>query len=145
MARLKKPKIDKTMAVDLAPRECPDDWDDRMRYYWDMWADLLINVGLLTVVTLHDFKHLVNDIIRLDDQQEFIKNENASSMQVNTRMLSSGEEEKTIKESAASKLERDLSILVTKKKKDWMLTPDTAVNVFKPKKEKSTMGKLIDK
>ena len=141
--------------VDSPSLRCPSKLSKQEKKYWKRWAHPLIEAGKLTVLTIPSFISLIKMTVRLDQINEFIsgndekcetcgRQNNRSLLQENRFVDSSGQEHSTFKESAYSKLSRDLTKEVHRLEKAWGLTADSAAGVFKPKPKKSKEEEFLE-
>lgn len=91
------------------------------RIYWDKLAPSLIADGRLNQLSLPAFIHFIRVSVRRDDVDAFLK-ETKMYWQETAFTDSSGQEHKTLKESAPSKLSRDLSQTCSRLEKLWGIT-----------------------
>lgn len=88
----------------------------------------------------------INDLIQGNDEKcgTCGKTNNRSLLQESKFVDSAGQEHTTYKESAYSKLSRDLTVVVQRLEKAWCLTGDSMDGIFKRKPKKSEEEKFLE-
>ena len=130
--------------VKRASVRCPRNLTALERRYWRLWAKPLIEIGRLTSLNLPSFLTLIQMKARLDKLNIELRNEPEAIMQTDVFVDSSGQEHTKLRESARSRLSRDMWTAVHRLEKSWGLTADSMAGLFKAKQNKSDMEKLLD-
>jgi len=130
--------------VDSAPMRCPIGLSKPEKKYWHIWAPSLIAAGKLTILTVPSLVTLIQMKVRLDEVNRFIRENNNSLLQESIFIDGSGAQHSTFRESAYSKLSRDLTTAVHRLQKSWGLTADSAIGVFKPRPKKSAEEQFLE-
>jgi hypothetical protein len=149
-----KRDIPDEIGVDSPPLRCPSGLSKAEKKYWRIWSASLTEVGKLTILSLPSFLDLIKMKARLDQINDLIKGSdekcetcgkqnNRSLLQESKFVDSSGQEHSTFKESAYSKLSRDLIVAVHRLEKAWGLTADSMAGLFKKKPKKSEEEKFL--
>jgi hypothetical protein len=131
--------------VESPSLRCPPGLSKIEKRYWRTWAPDLIEIGKLTVLTVPSFVTLIRMKARLDQVNAFIsgsdekcaacgKQNNRSLLQEIVFVDGAGVEHISLKESAYSKLSRDLTVSVCRLEKSWGLTADSMAGNFRKKK-----------
>lgn len=142
-----KREIEPETEIDV-PIRCPMGLSKGEKKYWYMWSPALVEAGRLTMLTIPSFLDLIKMKVRLDLVNEFIegntekcemcgKQNNRSLLQETKFVDGAGVEHSSFRESAYSKLSRDLTLSVYRLEKAWGLTADSAAGIFTKKKKKS--------
>ena len=141
--------------VDSPSLRCPPGLSKEEKRYWRIWASSLIDAGRLTVLTVPSFLDLIRMKVRLDLVNQLIqgntekcdtcgKQNNRALLQENKFVDGAGVEHSSYRESAYSKLSRDLTTAVHRLEKVWGLTPDSSAGLFKKKKKKSAEESFLE-
>jgi hypothetical protein len=109
----------------------------REKQYWNLWAGPLIDAGRLTEMTVPAFIDFIQMKVRLDEINDELRDVDGGTASANLiqdvhYVDSAGKLCTTSKESAHSKLSRDLTVTVTRLMGMWGLLA-SSVGVFKPK------------
>ena len=132
-----KRKIPDEYEVHLVSTRIPSGLSKYEKKYWKIWAPSLIRIGKLTELTIPSFLRLIKLKGRLEEVDNYITENNKSLLQEIRFIDPSGQEHLNLKESAYSKLSRDLGVTVHRLEKSWGLTADSMAGLFKAKKKKS--------
>lgn len=95
----------------------------RSKIYWKMLSVEFEKAGTLTDSTLPEFIKLCKNLARRDDIDSFIETENKSCLQETVFVDSSGQEHTSLRESAYSKLSRDLDRIISQQLKSFRPKP----------------------
>jgi hypothetical protein len=117
-----KRPLPKQPTTPTPPANMPNKLSKEQLLYWDALSPYLISDGRLNQLTLSSFLNMINMKIRLDKVNEFLNKTNKSMLQETKFIDPSGQEHSTFRESAYSKLSRDLSVAVSKLEKLWGIT-----------------------
>jgi len=123
--------------VPIASLRCPPGLSKLEKKYWKIWAPPLSEIGKLTVMTVPSFLVLLKMKSRLEEVNRFLDENNRSLLQETKFVDQSGQEHSSFRESAYSKLSRDLTVAVYRLEKSWGLTADSMAGLFKAKPKQS--------
>lgn len=97
--------------------------EGRSKIYWKMLSDEYERIGSLTDSTLPEFIKLCKNLARRDEIDDFISESNQSFLQETKFIDATGQEHSAFKESAYSKLSRDLDRIISAQMKNFRPTP----------------------
>jgi len=95
----------------------------RTKQYWKLLAAEFEKAGTLTNATLPEFIKLCKNLDRRDSVDDYLAKENKSFLQESRFVDSSGQEHSTFRESAYSKLSRDLDRIISQQLKSFRPKP----------------------
>lgn len=101
----------------------PDELDDQARKFWQKYAPVLERCGIATEIDSWSFASLCQIRSRLAQVRKFIKEANASLVQVTEKTSASGETYQEIKQSPYAQMERQLEDLALKLHKAFGTVP----------------------
>jgi hypothetical protein len=136
----RKGKIEDEVEVPVVVK--PDNLSDAEEVYWDLWAPYVEAAGKLTMMTRPSFLNLIRVQARLDAVNKTLNRSDIPLMN-RVRYMDVNKKVCTVeRESAYSKLSRDLSNLVNALGKPWGVTADSVM--FKPVKKKSKAETFLE-
>jgi hypothetical protein len=107
--------------------------DGRSKIYWNILSSEFEKAGTLTDATLPEFIKLCKNLARRDQVDDFLQNENMSFLQETKFVDATGMEHSAFRESAYSKLSRDLDRIISQQLKSFR--PKPKENSGKQKKD----------
>lgn len=138
-----KREVPDELEVAVPSQRAPRGLNSAEKKYWRTWAPALIKVGKLTVLTLPSLLTLIKMKVRLDQVNRELRKKEGSLLQEITFKDKAGNVHCSSKESAYSRLSRDLTVTVHRLEKSWGLTADSMAGLFKVKRGESDEEKFL--
>lgn len=138
-----KRDLPEELEVGVPSLRAPRGLNSAEKKYWRIWAPALIKVGKLTVLTQPSLLTLIKMKVRLDQVNRELRKKDGSLLQETVFTDKAGNKHCSSKESAYSRLSRDLTVTVHRLEKTWGLTADSMAGLFKAKRGDSDEEKFL--